>query len=83
MDKNIIYDVDTALDVKRFIVNNLDDIAFDNIDLKKNIINSADDDLLRIGKTISSPIRIMSVDLINADFFRRNLFKENGDSNRP
>ena len=83
MDKNIIYDVDTALDVKRFIVNNLDDIDFDNIDLKKNIINSADDDLLRIGKTISSPIRIMSVDLINADFFRRNLFKENGDSNRP
>ena len=73
---NVIYDVDLASDMKSFILNNSDDVSFDSPTLKKNIIDSNDDDLLRVGKTIDSPIRIVSVDIVDATFFKKNLFKD-------
>ncbi len=80
MDDKIIYDVDLANDVKAFVFLNLDDINFNNLDLRDVILKSKDDDLLRIGKTINSPITIVSVELVDADFFRKHLFT-NGNQN--
>jgi hypothetical protein len=79
-DTNIIYDVDLALDIKSFIINNLDVVEFSNPTLKDKILNSGDDILLRIGKTINSLTKIVSVDVVDANFFKENLFKDsNGD----
>jgi hypothetical protein len=75
---DVIFNVDLAVDFKAFIMSNLDDISFDDPSLKDTILNADDDDLLRVGKTINSPTNIVSVDAVNADFFRRHLFK-NGD----
>lgn len=71
---NIIYDVDLAGDIKSFLIGNLDVVIIPN-ELKKTINNSNDDALLRIGKTIESPINIVSVDNVTPDFFKDNLFK--------
>lgn len=75
MASNIITDVDLAKDVRAFMLSNLDGISFANPDLKKAITNADDDDLLSVGKIINSPIKIVSVDKVDADFFRRHLFK--------
>lgn len=80
MVDSIIYDVDIASDVKSFILSNLDFIDFSSDDLKNKVLRANDNDLLRIGKTINSPIKIVSVDTVNAKFFKSHLFG-NGNEN--
>ena len=75
MATDVIYDVDLAGDIKSFLIGNLDVITIAD-KLKYDILNSNDNDLLRIGKTIDSPINIVSVDNMNPDFFKDNLFKD-------
>jgi hypothetical protein len=80
---DIIYDVDLAIDVKSFVLNNLDNISWKKDSLKDDIINSNDDDLIRIGKTINSPLMVVSVDKVDATFFKKYLFKKlNEDGNK-
>lgn len=64
---NIIVDVDLAKDVKDFILNS-DDVDFSDTSLKTKIFSTDDDKLLRVIKTIDSPTKIISVDLVD-DFF--------------
>ncbi|MEK6933833.1 MAG: hypothetical protein AABW75_03085 [Nanoarchaeota archaeon] len=78
---NVIYDVDIARDIKDFIVNNSDDVDFSSLDIKKKIFSVNDDDLVRIGKIIDSPTKIVSIDVVDAAFFRDNLYKKDGDQN--
>lgn len=67
--KNVIFDVDLAKDVKAFMVNN-DDVVFNPINLKDAILNTDDNDILRVGKCISSHI-IVSVSKIDDDFLKK------------
>jgi len=78
---NIIYDVDLAWDIRAFLLSNIGDVRFKDNDIRNKILTANNDDLLRIGKIIDSPIKIVSVDKVDADFFRKNLFLEgnNGD----
>lgn len=80
MINNIIYDVDLAADIKAFVLNNLSDIKFNGDDVKNSILNADDKDLLRIGKTINSPIRIVSVDIVDSKFFKDHLFTNGNKS---
>lgn len=73
---SIIYDVDLATDVKSFVVSNWNNILFDNSKLKDAIMKADNDDLLRVGKIINSPMKIVSVDIVDANFFKRYLFKD-------
>lgn len=74
--KSIIYDVDLAGDIKAFVLSNLDDISFTSPSFKKAILDADADDLLRVGKLINSPMNIVSVDKVDATFFKENLFKD-------
>lgn len=76
---NVIYNVDVAGDIKDFIVSNSGDIDFGSLDIKKKIFAMDDGDLVRIGKIINSPTKIVSVDVVDATFFRDNLYKKDGD----
>jgi len=71
---DIIYDVDLGIDVKAFVLNNIDSVTFDDANIKKNILDSDDDTLLRVGKKIDS-MHVVSLDIVDADFFKNNLFK--------
>lgn len=64
---DIILDIDLASDVKDFIKKS-DDIIYDDVSLKTKIMSCDDNLLLRIGKTINSPTKIVSVDIVD-DFF--------------
>lgn len=75
MDMTIIYDVDYARDIRGFILNN-DDITYSAKDTKDKIMKANDNDILRIGKVIGSPVKIVSVDILSPDFFRTHLFKK-------
>ena len=74
-----IYDVDVASDVKNFLANNMDDVSFHSPSLKKSILSTDDNTLLRIGKVINSPMVIVSVDIVDSNFLKNHLF-ENGDA---
>ena len=74
MGNGAIYDVDLASDFKARITNGSSDIRFANDSDRMRILSADDDDILRIGLTIGSPITIVSVDKVDADFFRANLF---------
>jgi hypothetical protein len=67
----VIYDVDTAADIKAYI--STGNPAYRSPGLKDDITGADDDDLLRIGFTIDSPLTIVSVDKVDSDFFKRNL----------
>jgi hypothetical protein len=71
MNVTVIYDVDTAADIKSYI--STGNPAYRTPALKDDIIAADDDDLLRIGFTIDSPLTIVSVDKVDSDFFKRNL----------
>lgn len=78
---DIIYDVDLASDVKDFIVSNDDDVSFSDSTLKSKIMSMDNDKLIRLGKIINSPTKIVSVDIVDSAFFRANLYREDGDKN--
>lgn len=78
---DVIYDVDLAIVFKNFILSNSDDISFDSLDLKAKILNKNNGDLIRVGKLINSPTNIVSVDDIDAAFFKNNLYKKDGNQN--
>ena len=66
--------VDLAGNVKKFI--NHTTVKFDSVDLKNKIFNTADDDFLRIIKTIGSDTTIMKVDLVDDNFISRAVLGE-------
>jgi hypothetical protein len=78
-----IYDVDLASDLKARFSGGTTDVRFANDSDRTKVMNADDDDILRIGLTINSPITIVSVDKVDADFFRAHLFavgEHRGDS---
>ena len=68
----IVYDVDIAGNLKHLISVNKD-IAFDDTKLRTRIWDIPNNDLVRVGKSISS-IKIISVDIID-DNFMKGIFK--------
>lgn len=66
--ENVIYDVELARDLKALLRVN-EDIEYADISLKDKIWTIPENDLVRIGKSISS-LKIVSVDIINDDFLR-------------
>ena len=69
-----IYDVDIASDIKAFVKSSSSGVKFANPALRDRIAEADDADLLRVGMTIGSPITIISVDKVDADYFRAHLF---------
>lgn len=69
---NVIYDVDSASDVKNFIMTNKD-VHFKDIDLKNKILTADPKSLLSVGVTINSPITIVSVDVVDSAFLAKNV----------
>ena len=65
--KDTIIDIDLARDVKDFINNN-DDVYFLDDTMKNKIFGTNDDKLLRVEKTISSPTKIIKVDVVDDIF---------------
>lgn len=74
MDLKTIYDVDTARDIKAFVKSSPSGVKFAESSLRDRISGADDSDLLRVGMTIGSPITIVSVDKVDADYFRAHLF---------
>lgn len=62
-----IIDIDLARDVKDFI-NNSDDVFFLDVAMKDKIFGTDNDKLLRVEKTISSPTKIIKVDVVDDVF---------------
>jgi hypothetical protein len=73
MTDKIFYDIDLAIDVKDFILHN-DKINFIG-DTRDRVVNAKDYDILRVGKSIDSPITIHSVDIITPKFLSK-VFKQ-------
>ena len=74
MDLKTIYDVDIASDIKAFVKSTASGVKFADPALRDRIASANDGDLLRVGMTIGSPITIVSVDKVDADYFRAHLF---------
>ena len=74
MKENIIKfsDVDTAGDVKDFITMSKD-ISYENEKVKDFIFSCDDSDLLKVTKTINSPIKIIEVVKIDDNYIKDNL----------
>lgn len=77
---DVIYDMDVAIDVKSFLMSNLDNLSFKDIALKAKILDADNNVLLRIGRVINSHT-IVSVDIIDDTFFKENLFINDGNKN--
>jgi hypothetical protein len=65
-------DVDFASDVKDF-VSTSSDVSYQNESIKNLIFSSSNDQLLKVTKTIASPIKIISVEKVDEDFIEKNL----------
>ena len=69
----MIIDIDVATDVRKAITFNTD-IRVTDPKVHKTIFHDArPDDLIRIEKTINSPITIIKADIITDDFLDKNL----------
>lgn len=69
MGDTIFYDVDLAADVKTFIIINHPNIKFIG-NTEKIILNANDDDLLLVGTSDGSTIKILSVDKVTPEFIK-------------
>jgi hypothetical protein len=65
-------EIDFANDVKDFISMS-SDVSFENPKMKEDILASEDDQLLKITKTIASPIKIIKVEKVDEAFLDKNL----------
>jgi hypothetical protein len=65
-------EIDFANDVKDFISMS-SDVSFENPKMKEDILNSNDNQLLKITKTIASPIKIINVEKVDEAFLEKNL----------
>jgi len=73
-DTNII-DIDLAADVKDDIRFN-SDVSVPDTNLKNRIMGTPDKFLMRVVKTIGSPKKIISADIVDDNFLRANLIKK-------
>lgn len=65
-------EIELASDVKDFLARG-SDVSCSEESLKKIILSSGDDELLKITKTIASPIKIIGVVKIDDSFIENNL----------
>lgn len=65
-------EIDLASDVKDFLIHG-SDISCSSEDLKEIILKSGDDELLKVTKTIASPIKIIDVVKVDDGFIESNL----------
>jgi hypothetical protein len=65
-------EIDFANDVKDFISMS-SDVSFENPKMKEDILTSDDNQLLKITKTIASPIKIIKVEKVDEAFLEKNL----------
>ncbi|MCK4730416.1 MAG: hypothetical protein KAT28_03800 [Candidatus Aenigmarchaeota archaeon] len=62
-----IEEIELAEEIKDFISES-SDVNFENEELKKLIMDTKDDELLKITKVIGSPIKITEVKIVDDDF---------------
>lgn len=74
MGGDTIFNVDIASNIKAFVNSASGSVRFARPSDKAMITSADDDDILRVGFTIRSPVTITSVDKVDADFFRSHLF---------
>jgi hypothetical protein len=65
-------DIDFASDVKDFVTMS-SDVSYDDEKFKELILTSEDTQLLKITKTIASPIKIINVEKVDEQFIERNI----------
>lgn len=71
-EKIVVYDINLSQDL-RILVSENPDIKYADASLKDKIFSIPDNELVRVGKVISS-IKIVSVDVVSIDFLKK-IFK--------
>ena len=71
-EKIVVYDINLSQDL-RILVSENPDIKYADASLKDKIFSIPNDELVRVGKVISS-IKIVSVDVVSVDFLKK-IFK--------
>lgn len=68
----IFSEIETAGDVKDF-VSTASDMPYDDDKIKEQIFSFDDCDLIKVTKTIASPIKIIKVDKVDEQYIEKNL----------